>query len=241
MASTITSGNATNGLALSSDNTGALQIKTGTGAGTTAMTIDSSQNVGVGTTTPARKLDVTGSQRINSGAAGTFLEILGASSDAAYISQETSSELRINQSNANANSKITFLTQGSERARVDANGNLLVTNAAGFGYGTGAGGTVTQATSKSTGVTLNTPTGKITMNGAALAANTTVSFTLTNSVIAATDVIVLNHSATGTGGAYTLNAQCSAGSAVINVRNVTAGSLSEAIVISFAVIKGATS
>jgi hypothetical protein len=48
----------------------------------------------------------------------------------------------------------------------------------GIGYATGAGGTVTQATSKSTAVTLNTVTGAITMNNAALAAATIVSFTL---------------------------------------------------------------
>ena len=44
MASFITAGNATNGLQVSSDNTGILQLKTGTGAGTTALTLDASQN-----------------------------------------------------------------------------------------------------------------------------------------------------------------------------------------------------
>jgi hypothetical protein len=109
-----------------------------------------------------------------------------------------------------------------------------------FGYAAGAGGTVTQATNKSTGATLNTRCGTITMNGAELAADTTVSFTLTNSQIAATDVVVLNHASAGTAGAYTLNAQAAAGSASINVRNVTGGALSEAIVIRFAVIKATT-
>jgi hypothetical protein len=109
-----------------------------------------------------------------------------------------------------------------------------------FGYAVGAGGTVTQATNKSTGATLNTRCGTITMNGAELAADTTVSFTLTNSQIAATDVVVLNHASAGTAVAYTLNAQAAAGSASINVRNVTGGALSEAIVIRFAVIKATT-
>ncbi len=45
MASTITAGNSTNGLGVTSDNTGALDIKTGTGAGTTAVSIDASQNI----------------------------------------------------------------------------------------------------------------------------------------------------------------------------------------------------
>ncbi len=110
--------------------------------------------------------------------------------------------------------------------------------AGGVGYATGAGGTVTQATNKSTGVTLSKMCGAITMNNASLAAGTIVSFTLTNTSIAATDVLVLNHISGGTVGSYTLNAQAGAGSAVINVRNNTAGDLAEAIVIQFAVIKG---
>jgi hypothetical protein len=110
----------------------------------------------------------------------------------------------------------------------------------GIGYATGAGGTVTQATSKATGVTLNKCCGEITLNNAALAAATVVSFVLTNSAIAATDNIILNHTATGTFGAYLLNGRCAAGSATIDVRNVTAGSLSEAIVIRFTVLKGVT-
>lgn len=107
------------------------------------------------------------------------------------------------------------------------------------GYAAGAGGTVTQATSKSTGVTLSKQSGQITMNAAALAASTTVSFTLTNTIIEANDVLILNHVSAGTAGAYTLNAQVSAASASINVRNVTLGSLSEAIVIQFVVINAA--
>lgn len=120
---------------------------------------------------------------------------------------------------------------------LDANFNNLNNDKA--GYITGEGGVVTQATSKATGVTLNKKCGEITLNGAALAAATIVSFTLTNTTIGANDLLVLNHSSGGTAGAYTLNAQCASGSASINVRNATAGSLSEAIVIRFAVIKGA--
>lgn len=110
----------------------------------------------------------------------------------------------------------------------------------GVGYSTGAGGTVTQATNKSTGVTLSKVTGQITMNNAALAAGAIVSFVLTNTAIAAGDILALNHVSAGTPGAYTLNARCAAGSATIDVQNNTAGSLSEAIVIGFVLIKGAT-
>ena len=59
MASTITAGNATNnGTSISSDNTGILEIKTGTGSGTTAMTLNASANVGIGTASPAVPLDI---------------------------------------------------------------------------------------------------------------------------------------------------------------------------------------
>ena len=110
----------------------------------------------------------------------------------------------------------------------------------GVGYATGAGGTATQLTSKSTGVTLSKAAGQITTHNAALAAATIVSFVLTNTAIAAGDVLVLNHVSGGTLGAYTLNARCAAGSATIDIRNNTAGSLSEAIVIGFALIKAVT-
>lgn len=121
---------------------------------------------------------------------------------------------------------------------VAANGIVSTGPTDGVGYAAGAGGTVTQATNKSTGVTLNKVCGAITMNNAALAAGTIVSFVLTNSAIAATDVLVLNHISGGTIGSYTLNAQCAAGSATINIRNNTAGSLGEALVLQFAVVKG---
>jgi len=120
-------------------------------------------------------------------------------------------------------------------------GSVQITGTNPFGYGTGAGGTVTQSTSKSTGVTLNKVVGTVTMNNAALAANTTVTFTLTNSTIAATDLLIINHTSGGTAGSYLVNAQVAAGSATINVRNITSGSLSEAIVLRFAVVKGVTS
>lgn len=72
-------------------------------------------------------------------------------------------------------------------------GGAVLAGPGGVGYGTGAGGAIVQATSKSTGVTLNKATGQITLNAAALAAGTVASFVLTNSAIAAGDILVLNH------------------------------------------------
>lgn len=108
--------------------------------------------------------------------------------------------------------------------------------------GTSAGrylfdGSITQASNKSTGVTLNTRSGSITMNGAALAANTTVSFVLTSTGITANDEISIRHDSAGTLGAYVVSAVPANGSATIYVRNVTAGSLSEAIVLKFLIRK----
>lgn len=123
---------------------------------------------------------------------------------------------------------------------VNASNAILSSSAtAGVGYTTGAGGTVAQATSKTTGATLNTVTGQITMNSAALAAAATACFTLTNSALAATDVVNAVISSGATAGAYTLQVDAvAAGSARMCLNNRSAGSLSEAVVINFAVLKG---
>jgi len=119
-------------------------------------------------------------------------------------------------------------------------GNVLVTGGTGgVGYTAGAGGTVSQSGNKSGGVTLNKQSGEITMQATALAAATIVSFVLTNSTIGANDLLFLQHQNGGTIGAYTITASCAAGSATVYVRNNTAGSLSEALVLRYAVIKGA--
>jgi len=110
----------------------------------------------------------------------------------------------------------------------------------GVGYATGAGGTVVQATSKATGVTLNKVCGTITTANVALANATAVSFTLTNSAIEAGDIIILNQVSGGTVGAYVLNGSCGAGSATVTIRNISGGSLTEAIVIGFALVKAVT-
>ena len=110
-----------------------------------------------------------------------------------------------------------------------------------IGYSTGAQGTVTQATSKSTGVTLNKSAGRITMNAAELAANTAVSFTLTNSLISTNDTIIVNVSGGGTVAAYTTYvSSMTAGSAVITLRNLTGSALSEAVILNYAIIHGAS-
>jgi len=79
--------------------------------------------------------------------------------------------------------------------------------------------------------------GTITMDDASLPAHTAVSFDFTNTSIAATDLVVLNHDSGGTLGNYALNARAEAGKVTISITNLTAAALEDAVVLRFAVIK----
>jgi hypothetical protein len=110
-----------------------------------------------------------------------------------------------------------------------------------IGYSAAAQGAVTQLTSKSTAVTLNKSSGQITMNNADLATVTTVSFTFNNSTISAKDTMVVCISSGATTGAYLVYvSNLTAGSATISLRNFTAGTLGEAVVVNFAIIHAGT-
>lgn len=123
-----------------------------------------------------------------------------------------------------------------------ANLARVVDGDGGIGYQAGRGGTVTQATSKSTAVTLNKPSGRITLNGAALGAGATASFTLNNTSITESDTLIVTLSGVmGTMINYNLWGYVTNGSAIIAIKNISAGSLSDAPTINFAVLKGATS
>lgn len=116
--------------------------------------------------------------------------------------------------------------------------STITSSGGGIGYATGAGGTVTQATSRTTGVTLNKLCGKITLFTTTLAAVTSQSFVLTNSFIAANDMVVVQHNSGGTLGLYNIAVTPAAGSATITIRNNSAAaSASEAPVLQFVVIK----
>ena len=125
-------------------------------------------------------------------------------------------------------------------------GSVLVISSTGgaLGYGAGAGGMVTQATSKSTTVTLNRPCGQITMNNAALGANTAVTFMLGNTLITPTDTVLITVDAVSiaTRASYRCDiCDVGSGNCAVRITNITAGSLSEAVRLNFAIIKGATS
>jgi len=110
-----------------------------------------------------------------------------------------------------------------------------------IGYAAAAQGTVTQLTSKSTAVTLNKSMGRITMNNASLATATNATFTLNNTTISANDTVILTISGgQATPGSYNAFANAlDTGSVSITLRNISGGSLSEAVVINFCVLHGA--
>ena len=229
---TIRLGNASTGniaLARPVDVTGAIL---GTSAGAQALAVGLA-----GATNPALEVDASTA----SSATGVRVKSAAAASGVAVsaISSGTNENLTLD---AKGSGTITLATTSTgnivaKRALVADLGITSIGPTAGIGYATGAGGTVTQATNKSTAVTLSKVCGTIVMNGAALAGDTTVAFTLTNTAIAVDDMVLVNHDLTGTMGAYSFGVTPAAGSALVSVHNNTAGSLSEAIQLRFVVIK----
>ena len=94
------------GVITTADNTGILNLQT---ASTTAVTIDASQNVGIGTSSPSAKLQVaSGNLRLTD---GYQLEFGGNNNSI---------------SGANASNYLLFYTNNTERMRIDSSGNVLV-------------------------------------------------------------------------------------------------------------------
>ena len=141
--------------------------------------------------------------------------------------------------------------QGGAFVGLDVNGLIIAdssikskSDVEGVGYATGAGGTVTQLTSKTTDVTLNKTSGQITMEATGtINAGAVVSFKVINSSVRNNDTVMVNHISGGTLGAYNVWAYSPAAlnCFFINVQNVTAGNLSEAIVLQFNLFRGVTS
>ena len=107
MSSTINASTASGGgVITTADASGILQLQT---AGTTALTIDASQNVGIGTSSPAQKLHVSSS------VSGGQLQLTYPSVRNYTIGATSDYALAFRDADANA-----------ERMRIDSSGNLLV-------------------------------------------------------------------------------------------------------------------
>ena len=225
----------------------------GTGVNNAGRTLTISTNSGTISFTSAVTLTVantasvsgtnTGDQTTVSGNAGsatvlaTSRNINGVAFDGSAAITVTAAASTLTDTTLNATVVTSSLTSVGTLTSLTSSGAILSTGVGGVGYATGAGGTVTQSTSKATPVTLSKATGTITLAADVLNADTTVSFVLTNTAIAATDLILIQHQSGGTLGSYNFAATPAAGSATIYVRNVTAGSLSEAILLRIAIIK----
>jgi hypothetical protein len=128
---------------------------------------------------------------------------------------------------------------------VDVTGNILATTSilsngatSGIGYSSGAGAAVTQATSRTTGVTINNVCGRITLFSTTTTAGTFASFTVTNSAVASTDVVIVNIGSGATADRYNVTVTAvAAGSFRVQIHNVAAVGTAEAPTLNFAVIK----
>jgi hypothetical protein len=116
-------------------------------------------------------------------------------------------------------------------------GELVASPLGTIGYSAGAGGTVTQATNKSTAVTLNTPTGQITTSNASLASNTEISFTVNNSVMTVDDIVF---AAVDNGNYQVRVTDSGSGTFVIRLKNISGSSLSDAVLVKYAIINSVT-
>jgi hypothetical protein len=105
------------GLVTSADNSGSLQLATNNG--TTAVTIDTSQNVGIGTSSPSQRLSVVST----------------ASEVAQFKTNQTNTDVYLTASGTTADGYVrlrgtgdsmVFITGLNERMRIDSSGNLLV-------------------------------------------------------------------------------------------------------------------
>lgn len=124
--------------------------------------------------------------------------------------------------------------------------NSITSNHAsgGIGYATGAGGTATQITNRSTGVTMSPnpcTSGLITTDTTSLAAEASAAFVVTNSAVAIGDVVVASIRSGSDGGNTAVTVTTvAAGSFTLRVsNNNAAGGTAEtgAILINFAVFK----
>jgi len=106
-----------------------------------------------------------------------------------------------------------------------------------IGYTNGAFSTATQANSKATAVTINTPAGQITMSNAQLAPSASVAFTVNCSAVSKYDTIIVSIASGGTLYAYLLGvASVADGSFALNLKNVSNNAYSEALVINYAIL-----
>jgi hypothetical protein len=187
-------------------------------------------NSGLMSGTDKTKLDAITGTNTGDGAANSSSMYIGTTSHA------------LNR--ASAAETIAGLTLTTPVIGVATGTSLAVTGAitssgAGIGYVSGAGGTVTQSSSRTTGVTLSKLSGTITMYSSAVSAAASSTFTWTNTFITATDIVIMEHNSTTNPACWKCEVICAAGTATVVVKNISAASITEATPLKFIVIKAA--
>lgn len=201
-------------------------------------------NVGIGGTTTIKfDVDVTGSNaRIKSTSGWAILTFDGMGTDSSLQIQDYGTAAAGSIIRTMGNAQLRLGTNNQDNLILNSSGLVQAVNSIGIGYGVGSGGTVTQATSKSTAISLNKPSGRITMNAASLSAKATVSFAINNTTIGSADTLTVSIvSGASDWKAYDVWGICQSGAALIAVYNRTDSALAEELVLEFNVIKGAIS
>ena len=255
LALSVTSSGADEGLDIDAKGTGTIRLgNTSTGdvvasrnltvAGTVIVTSAGAAALAVGrlgATTPVLAIDASAATVV------TGLLITGKAAASRLL-------LAVTSSGADEGLDIDAKGTGTIRLGAASTGNIVASRAivgdlgitsigptAGIGYATGAGGTVTQTVSRSTGVTLSKVSGAITTDTTSLAAEASAVFTVTNTAVAIGDTVILCQRSGSNGGNTLVGVYAvAAGSFDIRVFNQNAaGGAAEtgAIVINFAVIK----
>jgi hypothetical protein len=165
----------------------------------------------------------------------TFLATPSSANLAAVLTDETGTGANVF---ANTPTLVTPVIGAATGTSLAVTGAVRSSGTAGVGYSTGAGGVVIQGTSRTTGVTINKITGQITLFSAAGTTSATT-FTVTNSTVNTTDVIILNQH-TGTDLYDLMVTKTTLGSFDITFRT-TGGTTTEQPIFNFAVIKGVDS
>lgn len=176
-------------------------------------------------------------------ASGVAYEVIGVPGNAKVVHLGSAANPSIIFGDPNAlgglNDGLHGVSGGGVGVSVNGTGVWAAT-ANGAGYATGAGGTVTQATSITTAVTLNKAVGEVVTVSAATAAGAEDTFTVNNSLVGANDLVVVHLKSTSSAG--TPMCFCSAvaaGSFNITITNLHAATaLNNTLTIGFAVVKG---
>lgn len=196
------------------------------------MRVLSGGNIGVGISAPLGKFHVANSTsddivRITQSGAGVPLRVEDETTDTTPFIIDTGGNVGIGTP--------------TPTAKLEVVGGIVSTDpSAGVGYATGAGGTVTQLTSRITPVTINKVCGSITMFSAAGIGATWSSFTVNNTTIGANDTILLSHSNGSNTYLFVLGRIVSGTSFTINFVSLV-GTAVDQPVINFSIIKSVTS